>query len=649
MAKSRALSLAFWFSVGVRRRPSGWLRFVIPPMAVALAVYVIVAATVLIIAPWALTAIFLSGMMTIAFLITGATSGSDPEKPSLFDYALSLASLATGIYFFLNRQEFIDRIALLSELSDLDIAFGLLTVVLTVEITRRSTGLGLTTVVLAFIAYNLLGHNLTGVLKHGFIDYVHFVDIMIYTTDGVMGLPARVAATYAFMFVLFGTLLYYAKGADFFYDFAASISGGQTGGPAKVAVISSGLYGMISGSPTSDVVTTGSVTIPIMIRMGYRPAVAGAIEVAASTGGSIMPPVLGSAAFLMAEYTGIEYKDIAIAAILPALLYYICVFSQVHFRAHRLGLGGLERSQLPKMLPTLRKGGMFLVPLGVLTWSLLDGYTPTMVAVFGSVSVIAVSFLRKDTFLHPVKLWNVLAETTYRMVAVAGATAAAGLVIAGITMTGLAAKFAHVIYGITSKDQLLTMTVAGALCLVLGLGMPTPSAYILAAVLIGPLMNEIGVNLLAGHLFLLYFAVMSALTPPVAVAAYAAAAIADENPLTIAASAVRLAIAAFFIPFSFVYNPGVLLQTGWLQATFACASVAAAMVLMAVAVEGWLRGPVPVVSRLCLFAAGILLLFVGPLYLAGAAVLVAAAWGAARLRARGTAAQPGRWAGLRDD
>lgn len=623
MAKTRVLSLAFWFSVGVRRRPSGWLRFVVPPLAVALAVYVIVAATVTIIAPWTLTAIFLTGMMTIAFLVTGATTNSNPDRPSILDYLLSGASLATGIYFFLNRQEFIERIALLSELSQLDIFFGIVMVVLTIEITRRSTGLGLTAVVLIFVAYNLLGHDLTGVLQHGFIDYIHFVDIMIYTTDGVMGLPARVAATYAFMFVLFGTLLYYAKGADFFYDFAASISGGKAGGPAKVAVISSGLYGMISGSPTSDVVTTGSVTIPVMKRLGYKPTVAGAIEVAASTGGSIMPPVLGSAAFLMAEYTGIDYRDIAIAAALPALLYYICVYSQVHFRALRFGLGGLDAAEVPRPLSTLRRGGMFLVPLIVLTWFLLEGYTPTMVAVYGSIAVIAVSFLRRETFLDPVKLWNALAETTYRMVAVAGATAAAGLVIAGITMTGLAAKFAHVVYAITSKDQILTMTVAGALCLILGLGMPTPSAYILAAVLIGPLMTEVGVNMLSGHLFLLYFAVMSAITPPVAVAAYAASAIAEDNPIMIAAHAVKLALAAFCVPFVFVLGPELLWQGPlWLTAVTFFTS-AAALILLAASIERYAPLADSRWPRLIL-AAGAILLLVPKLWTAGVGIVVCA-------------------------
>ncbi|MGD9769539.1 MAG: TRAP transporter permease, partial [Pseudolabrys sp.] len=444
MAKLRILDPKIWFSVGVSRRPKGWLAWVVTPLAVALAVYVIVAATVLIIAPWMLVAVFLTGIIAIAFLTVGATPDSNPDRPSVIDYALSLMSFVTGLFFFFKAPDIVDRISLLSPLSGWEMFFGIVTVVLTVEITRRTTGAGLTAVVLIFIAYNFFGHLLGGVLQHGEIDLTHFIDIMVYTTDGIMGLPARVAATYAFMFVLFGVVLYAAKGAEFFYDFAASLSGGRPGGPAKVAVISSGMYGMISGSPTADVVTTGSVTIPIMRRLGYKPEVAGAIEVAASTGGSIMPPVMGSAAFIMAEYTGIDYRDIAIAALLPALLYYICVYSQVHFRAIRLGLGALDASQIPELLATLRKGALFFVPLIVLVSALLYGYTPTMVAIWGTVAVIVVSWVQCRTRLGPLDLWQALADTTYRIVPVAGATAAAGLVIAGLTMTGLAAKFAHV-------------------------------------------------------------------------------------------------------------------------------------------------------------------------------------------------------------
>jgi len=612
MARFAPLDPAFWFSVGVRRRPTGWLNWVVTPFAVALAVYVIIAATVLIIAPWALVAVFLMGIMGIAFLAVGAFPTSDPARPHPVDYVLALASVATGVFFFVKSPEVVDRIALLTPLSVWELAFGIIAILLTLEITRRTTGAGLTLVVLIFILYNFFGHLLGGVLQHGYIDYVHFIDIMVYTTDGIMGLPARVAATYAFMFVLFGTLLYAAKGADFFFDFAAAISGGRPGGPAKVAVISSGMYGMVSGSPTADVVTTGAVTIPVMKRLGYRPAVAAAIEVTASTGGSIMPPVMGSAAFIMAEYTGIEYRDIAVAALLPALLYYICVYAQVHFRALRFGLAGLDPAAIPSLLTTLRRGGLFFVPLIVLTTALLYGYTPTMVAIYGGIAVIVVSWMRRDTLIGPVGLWNALAETTLRMVPVAGATAAAGLVIAGLTMTGLAGKFAHVVYAVTEANQFMALCLAAALTLVLGLGMPTPAAYILAAVLMGPLMTRLGIDLLAGNMFILYFSVMSAITPPVAVAAYAASAIAEDNPIKIAGHAVKLALAAFVVPFVFVFGLELLWKGALWKTATTFGSAAIALTLLAAAIERyekWCEAPwaraLLAVGALCMIAPSI--------------------------------------------
>ncbi|MDP4594972.1 MAG: TRAP transporter fused permease subunit [Beijerinckiaceae bacterium] len=623
MAKTKLLTVDFWFSVGVRREPKGWLSWVLTPMAVALAVYVILAATYIIIQPWVLTATFLSGMMTIAFVAVGATANSDPEQPSVFDYILSAASLACGIYFAWNAEIFINRITGMEELAFWDMFFGSVMVFLTLEITRRSTGIGLLTVVVLFMLYNLFGHLLGGVIKHGYISPNWFVEKSIFTTEGVMGLPARVAATYAFMFVLFGTLLHLAKGSDFFFDIASALTGKSVGGPAKIAVISSGLYGMISGSPTSDVVTTGSLTIPMMKRLGYPGTVAGGIEVAASTGGSVMPPVLGSAAFLMAEYTGIEYRDIAIAALLPALLYYLCVYSQVHFRAVRLGMTGLDPDKIPAIVPVLKHGGMFLVPLVVLTWALLSGYTPTMVAVYGSLAVIAVSFIRRDTWLHPLKLWQALAETTYRMVAVAGATAAAGLVIGGLAMTGLDLKVAHLIYAITLKQQFMTMVVGALLALILGLGMPTPSAYILAAVLLGPVMTQVGVDILAGHLFLLYFAVMSALTPPVAVAAYAASSISGDNPLATAAQAVKLALAAFVVPFVFVFGPELLWKGPLWKTGVTFVTAAMALVLLAGAIEHYSKWADTWWQRI-LLAIGALFMLAPPLWSVGVGIVIVA-------------------------
>ncbi len=612
-----------WFSVGCRRRPDGWISYLIPPFAVAIAVYVILAATYIIIDPWVLTAVFLAGMMTLAFLTVGASANADTRRVPWYDLVLSLLSLASGIYFIAIADSEVQRINLLFPLDKWHLVFGTIICALTIELTRRTTGLGLTAIVVVFVVYNLYGHLLQGVLHHGYIDYNHFLDIMVYTTDGIMGLPARVAATYAFMFVMFGTFLYYAKGSDFFFDFASAISGRQVGGPAKVAVVSSGLYGMISGSPTSDVVTTGAITIPMMKRLGYRPSVAAAIEVAASTGGSLMPPVMGSAAFIMAEYTGIRYVDIAKAALLPALLYYVGVFAQVHFRAYRLGLGGLDRDEIPRLRATLRNGGLFIIPMAMLVWALLAGYTPTMVAVFGTLSVLVVATLRANTRIGVVRAYRVLAETAMRMVPVAGACAAAGLVIAGLTMTGLSGKFGHLVYLVTGAQVFPTLLLAAGLSILLGMGMPTPSAYILAAVLIGPLLGPMHIELLPGHMFLLYFAVMSALTPPVAVAAYAAASIAEDNPLAIAGHAVKFALAALVVPFTFVYGPELLWQGPLWQSAITFVTAAAGLILLAMAIEKYEPACAEWWSRILVGVAGFCM--VTPFFVSTLAGLIVAA------------------------
>lgn len=640
MSLGKIATLGFWFSVGAPRRLQGWLKHVVDVLAVIIAVYVVLAATWLIIDPWLMTATFLTSVMTIAFLVVGAGENSDPVHPSIIDYILSAASLACCVFFTMQAGQLDERIALLTELTRPQVFFGTIMVILSIEITRRATGFGLFAIVMVFVAYNLYGHHLGGVISHGEIGFEHFLDITIFTTDGVMGLPARVAATYAFMFVLFGSLLFHSKGGDFFNDIAASLTGHKIGGPAKVAVSSSGLYGMISGSPTADVVTTGSVTIPMMQRMGYSPKVASGIEVAASTGGSIMPPVMGSAAFLMAEFTGIEYRDIAIAALLPALLYYLCVYAQVHFHSYKHGLGGLPVDQLPKFFETLKKSGAFIIPLAVLVWALLAGYSPTMVAVYGSISVIAVSMLKADTRLTPRRMWIAMAETTTRIVAVAGATAAAGLVIGGITMTGLASKFAHIVYGLTGADHLLTVMVAAVLTILLGMGMPTPSAYILAAVLMGPLMKQTGIADLPGHMFLLYFAVLSAITPPVAVAAFAASSISGANPMHIAVQAVKFALAAFLVPFVFVFGPELLwMGPLWKTAiTFVTAGIG--LLLLSAAIESYDKWCATTLTRIML-GLGAIFLVMPPLWSIGVGVvLCGAAIAITRMNANKTATNP---------
>lgn len=605
--------LALAFDTGVRRRPDGLIGVLARYYAAAVAVWTIYAAGFSRGDALTLTITFVSLMLALAFVLITPGPGSDPKRIGPFEWALAAVSLACGAYFISQGDAIAQRITLLDPLSPADMIAGGAIVILSLEATRRTVGLGLLVIVLSFVAYNLFGDLLPGTFSHGEITLTHFLDIMVFTTDGLFGVPVRVAATYAFLFVIFGTLLAKTGGSDFFFDFAAALTGKARGGPAKIAVISSGLYGTISGSPTSDVVTTGSITIPMMKRLGYRPAFAGAVEVAASTGGSLVPPVMGAAAFIMAEYTGIDYVDIALAAIAPALLYYIPIYLQVHLRAGKIGLQGLDPAKIPPLGQTLRRGGLFIAPLAVITWALVEGYTPTYAAIYGSAAALAVSMLRRETRLSLSGAVDVLADSCVKMVSVTGACAAAGLVIGGITMTGLASKFGVLVFLISGDSLILSLIVAAALTILLGLGMPTPSAFILAAVLIAPVMKSLGVDLMAGHLFLLYFAVMSALTPPVAVAAYAASAIADEAPLKIAGNAVAIAIGAFIVPFAFIYDRALILQSSFGATLVAFALVASGLALIVFAQEGYIRSRIGGPIRLALLAAGLGLIFARPL------------------------------------
>lgn len=613
------------FSTGPRRRLQGLIGHVVTAYCAALALWTLYSATYSRIDALALTIIFLCLMLVPSFLLIGATSRAASKTPSWLDYVLAASALACSIYFILNIDDIATRISLMYPLDSIQFGFALLITILTLEITRRSVGLLLCLIVLIFIAYNLFGDRLEGTLRHGEITLNHFLDINVYTSDGLFGVPVRVAATYAFLFVMFGTFLERAGGADFFFNLAASVSGRSPGGPAKVAAISSAMFGTMSGSPTADVVTTGSITIPMMKRLGYSPSLAGGVEVAASTGGSLIPPVMGSAAFIMAEITGIDYFDIAVAAILPAILYYVGVYVQIHFRSIRLNLQPLPADQIQPLRTTMRSGWIFIVPLGVLVAALGAGYSPTMVAAFGIVAVIVVSQLRSSGRLTVRAIYESLAETTVRMIGVTGACAAAGLVIGGITMTGLAAKFSFIAFAVAGDSLIFVLLLSALVTIILGLGMPTPSAYILAAVLIGPtLVDQFEVPLLNAHMFLMYFAVMSAMTPPVAVAAYAAAAIAGANPLAVAVTAVRFSIVAFIVPFGFALTPIALTPGASLIGWCYTIGMLLGAGLLAVACEGWLYGVMPIWRRLALTAAGLALL--SPSLMAGAVGLIAAIW-----------------------
>lgn len=553
--------------------------------------------------PLILGILFVCGIYTIMFVAIGATPAA-PDKVPFYDWGMSILSLACGVFFFTNAGAISDRISLLEPFTPAQLFFGSALLLLTLEATRRTTGMGLTAVVMLFLVYNQFGSLLPPPFGHGISDYTYLLDILVFTTDGVFGVPIKVVASYVFLFVMFGTFLSKAGGGEFFFNLASLVTGKSRGGPAKIAVISSGLYGTMSGSPTSDVVATGSITIPVMKRLGYKARFAGAVEVAASTGGSTMPPIMGSAAFILAEYTSVPYQEVVLAALLPALLYYLGVFLQVHLRAVKDDLRPSD-GEIPTVVETFRTGWVFMIPIIGIVWALLAGYSPTFTAGVGVLAAVCAAMLLKATRLSPWQVIEGLGETTLRILPVAGACAAAGLVIGGLSMTGLGMKAANVILTVSGGDAAVTLVIAAVVTIILGLGMPTPSAYILAAVLVGPALAKLGYPILQSHMFLLYYAIMSALTPPIAVAALAAAAIADEDPFKIAFSAVRLAAIGFLMPFAFIWNPGMLLLGDSLTNSVAIMGGVLATAAIAISIEGYVGVTLRQVERLVLVLAAI--------------------------------------------
>jgi len=614
------------FATGLSRELSpAWNSFVVAYGAL-ITIGVVIAAILGKPGLYVLTAIFLGAMLVLVFITIGTSVEKAETRVPVYDLVLAALSVACGIYFWLNADYVSNRISLLDLLSPADIFFGASFLLLTLEASRRTTGIGLTGFVTLILVYNLFGDGLPGALGHGPIDHQHFLDLMVFTTEGIFGAPLRVAATFAFLFVLFGALLNATGAGTFFFNLAAAFTGRTAGGPAKIGVVSSGLFGTISGNPVADVVTTGSVTIPMMKKLGYPAALAGGIEVAASTGGSLAPPVLGAAAFIMAEFTGIPYAEIAIAATIPALLYYVSIYAQVHIRALSLGLSGLDSGDIPSVRDSLLKGWFFVFPILVLCFGIVMEFSATLTALLSiAACLLTTPFAGHGPF--PLRLvFDALGETAARMAGVTGACAAAGLVVGALTMTGLATKFGHLVLLLTASDLFLSLVVTAVVTILFGLGLPTSASYILTAVLIAPVLTKLGLSLLAAHMFILYYAVLSNVTPPVAVAAYAASAIAQANPLYIALSACRLCVVAFVVPFSFAYGEGLLLEGPWTGILFSTVMAAIGVLLMAAAVEGHYRRPLERPARALLFLAGLAFFvphYYGPL---GGAALTALAW-----------------------
>lgn len=554
-------------------------------------------------------AIHLSLILALSFFAyTFSKNIKSNTKLKFMDIVGVLLALSAGVYYAFNAERIATRIPSINPLTNWDLFFGIVLVVLTLEITRRTIGFPILIVIFVFLAYAVFGHLLDGVWSHRQMTLTEILDQLAFSFNGLWGSSLAVAASFVFMFILFGSFLQKSGAGEFFFEISTAIAGGSRGGAAKIAIFASAFFGTISGSPTANVVTTGAFTIPMAKKTGYKSSFAAAVESVASTGGSILPPIMGSSAFLMAAVTGLSYGSIVIAAILPAILYYVSLFCMVHFEAIRSDLPKIDKSELPKVGETLKKGWHYFIPLIILVYFLLEGYSPSRTGFYGILAVIVVSWFRKQTRMGIKEIADSLVDGAKACLPVSAACAAAGLVIAGIMSTGLGGKLTSIILGLTEGMLFPTLLIIMLICIILGMGMPVAAAYILTAMLAAPALITLGISPMAAHLFIVYFSIISAITPPVAVAAFAAAGIAGANPNKVGVEAVRLGLAGFIIPFIFVLEPALLMDGSIGSIFYSTVTALVGLVSLSAGLIGWLIRKATVFERvlLCLLGLGMI-------------------------------------------
>ena len=556
---------------------------------------------------------------TLGFALYPGFKKSSKDKIDIMDWVLMILSIGVWGYIFFN----VEAIALKGgQMSTTDMVLGVLAVLLTLEVTRRVVGPELPIVTIVFLLFAYFGRSLPGVFAHRGFNVTRIVSHMYMTTEGIMGTPLGVSSTFVFMFILFGSFLDKTGVGEFFIDFAYALTGSTRSGPAMTSVLSSGLMGSISGSSVANTVTTGAFTIPLMKSVGYKPHYAGAVEATASTGGQIMPPVMGAAAFIMADFTGFPYISIVKAAIIPAVLYYIAVGTMVHLEACKLGLKGMPRESLPKVSNILRKQGYLTLPLIAIIFMLVKQYPPTMAAltgiIIGVIVAFAASLIKKDNSFTPKDILGAMEAGAKGAVGVACACACAGMIVGVVTLTGFGLKIAEVIVLIAKGKLIPTLFLTMISSIILGMGLPTTAKYIVLATMAVPAITKLGVNLMSAHLFILYFGVVADVTPPVALAAYAGAGIAGANSMKTGFQAFKLAIGAFIIPYIFVINPHLIMvdsvvgtTVNWLPITAAIPTIVTALIgtiCLAGTVESYLFGNLKIWQRVILLGAAFALL-----------------------------------------
>ncbi len=549
--------------------------------------------------------IHLTWVFPLAFILYPATKKSPKDRPTLLDFLLAGISVLPGIYAICTYEEITYRMIQVDPVTTPQLILGILLAVMLIEATRRVVGLPLAIIAGFFAGYMYFGHYLPGIMQGLQFTIPEVVEQIYLTDEGVFSIPLGVSATFVIVFLIFGGFLEKSGIGEYFMEFAQAFAGTTPGGPAKIAVVSSCLFGSISGSAVANVYGTGTFTIPLMKRLGYSNVFAGAVEAVASSGGQIMPPIMGAGAFIMASLLGIQFREVIIAAAFPALLYYGAVFLMVHLRAVKLGLKGLPQEELPSRIKVLHHA-YNLIPIVGLIYMLLTGYTPMLAAVIGIAMAWGVSLLNPTRRMGPKAILDAIYSGAINITVVAIACASAGIIVGSVALTGIGFKFVGLVFSLARDIPFLALLLIMLVSLVLGMGLPTTGAYILAAALGVPALAKLGFDPLAAHLFVFYFAIISAITPPVALAAYAASSIADAHPNATGFQAMRLGILAFIVPFAFCFDQGIILHGGFVGNTLALVGGTLAALAIGFAMEGYFRSILPPWVRLGLATGGLL-------------------------------------------
>jgi TRAP transporter 4TM/12TM fusion protein len=545
--------------------------------------------------------LFLALSLFATFLLVPGRGVADRAHVPWYDLIAAVAGLTVGLYVFVQYPKLVDT---LGEISTESMVLGSITVLLLAEGTRRLIGWPLVIIAICFVLYALFAYIFPGDFYGRGWPVPRLATYLYLDANGIFGQALQIGSSIILVFILFGEALHAAGGAAFLSDFSQAVMGRFRGGQAKIAIVSSSLFGNISGSAVANVVVDGAFTIPMMKKAGYPPPVAAAVEAVASTGGQIMPPVMGAAAFLIAEYLGIPYAQVALAALVPAILYYVALFIQVDLLAACNGIHGLPRDEIPKLIPVLKRSAGFVVPLAVLILCMFFlNRRPEEAGLIAAASSVVLGFLTPGITLGPREFVKILLGTGRGLLEIAAITGLAGVVIGVLQLSGLGFTLTYTLLNLGESSAILLLILTALVSIVLGMGMPTTAVYVLLAVLVAPGLAKLGIQPIAAHLFIFYFGMLSMITPPVCIASYAAATIGKTDPIKTGWQAMRLCSVAYIIPFLFVFSPSLLLVGHWYEVTLSIVTAISGAILLGVGMVGYLFRSIGAIKRALFLAA----------------------------------------------